>query len=304
MLYSITAVGTPVYDLHLKIWGVTPLEQSPDQGCQHYCCSSVYVGSVFFFLFNVHSIFKAERGFAISKNRLFFKFPCDNIVLATQYFTKGSVFLKCPNCEIEILGSMKKCPRCAYDIKTGQIDLHYLDSISKAREQNHTAPLHQVTKGKGIFSQNGENTVACDIALIDKTTLKISKSKEQKTGRKLTRIGFGLVGTLVYDAVHDEAPGDLFVVNLDDIQRVWSVQLEQNVHFPQSGMIFYMSNRSYFLLTMDNEFENGIKILLGQRWIERPHNPIKFRCKVCGNGLTGWYSVCPSCGKTNTIVKI
>ena len=49
--------------------------------------------------------------------------------------------MRCPNCGIELLGSMKKCPRCAYDITTGQVDQKYLDSVSKAREENHTPHL-------------------------------------------------------------------------------------------------------------------------------------------------------------------
>lgn len=43
--------------------------------------------------------------------------------------------MKCPNCKIELLGSMKRCPKCGYDIEKGKIDDEYLAKRNERFEE-------------------------------------------------------------------------------------------------------------------------------------------------------------------------
>lgn len=69
----------------------------------------------------------------------------------------------CANCGIELLGSMKKCPKCGYNTVTGQIDQQYLDALEKSREKEPFAQANTydvrfdaVIRGK---YGNGDGTI-------------------------------------------------------------------------------------------------------------------------------------------------
>lgn len=129
--------------------------------------------------------------------------------------------MKCPNCKIELLGSMKKCPKCGYDTEKGSVDQAYLSSLSKSREKTPEPPQHKIMSCEGKFSENDEKWKVHEIVLVDDAVLKVFPSKKRSFGRNLTRGAFGMIGTMIYDAAHeDEYNTPVFEVPLTEITAI------------------------------------------------------------------------------------
>ena len=172
--------------------------------------------------------------------------------------------MKCPNCGMEILGSMKKCPRCAFDTTTGSIDIKYMDAISKEREKRGTPQLRQIVKSTGMYSEDGKKGITCEIELIDEITLRILESKDNNGDRRATKPAFGLLGALVYDSYHGDERKELLAISISDIQEAKRLGIGQNVNF-SDGWSFLTSNGTGFLLSMDHKMQKSLKAILGQR---------------------------------------
>ena len=119
---------------------------------------------------------------------------------------------RCANCGLELLGSMKKCPKCGYDMSTGQIDNNYLKNIDKSRGEAGVSKNNDKTLYcDGRFSDNRNAGDRCEIRIVNDEVLKVCNFKRNGFGRTVTKRAFGLVGTLIYDSVHeDDRVGNTF----------------------------------------------------------------------------------------------
>ena len=209
---------------------------------------------------------------------------------------------RCGNCGLELLGSMKKCPKCGYDLSTGQIDNNYLEKLNKSRENS------KIIYCDGWFSDNGGRGNTCEIRIFNDKVLRVCKFKRDNVGRRATRAAFGLMGTLIYDAVHEEDCA--FEVKLDDIV---SIKQSNNPSFTDGWTVYTKDGRSadmkfdqpvsgFLEMALDGRFnlsEGTISVTTPYSTQEK-----KFLCKSCGTYHTGWYQTCPTCGAVGTMEKV
>lgn len=112
--------------------------------------------------------------------------------------------MKCPNCSTQLLGSMKKCPKCGYDTVSGAVDNDYLNALAESRKPQ------EFVKMPGLIASSsckcvykGKKIKGADITLTDEGVICIDIDITRSGGYAATRAAFGLVGTLVYKSVHD-----------------------------------------------------------------------------------------------------
>ena len=76
-----------------------------------------------------------------------------------QYREKSKrerIYMKCNNCGIELLGTMKKCPKCGFDTETGTVDSAYLENLNRSREKTPEPERYKkVISCEGRFSDDG-----------------------------------------------------------------------------------------------------------------------------------------------------
>ncbi len=174
--------------------------------------------------------------------------------------------MKCGNCGIELLGSMKKCPKCGYDTEMGTIDPRYVKPSNKSEERKPDTPTYsKFITCEGRFSNDGKQGIDCEVRLADDHVLMIAESKNSDKGRRRTKAAFGLVGALIYDSAHSGDQKVLYSFDLNEIQQVVQLGVGQNAYFP-SGWKVSTNKGESFLMVMDRKMQKELKQLLGERW--------------------------------------
>lgn len=114
--------------------------------------------------------------------------------------------MKCPNCSVELLGSMKKCPKCGYDTQSGAIDQSYLDSLAESRK------IPEKYKEPGVIARcvcnccyNGKNLKNADVVLRDEGTISVAYDFKTSGTYTTVRAAFGLLGAAIYKASYDSS---------------------------------------------------------------------------------------------------
>lgn len=174
--------------------------------------------------------------------------------------------MKCVNCGTELLGSMKKCPKCGYDSEKGTIDQSNVKQMHQSEEKRSEAlTYNKLITCEGRFSNDGGKGIDCEVRLADDHVLIIAESKNADKGRRRTKAAFGLVGTLLYDAAHSGEQKVLYSIDLSEIRQVIQLGVGQNAYFP-SGWKFSTANGESFLMVMDRKMQKELKLLLRERW--------------------------------------
>lgn len=209
---------------------------------------------------------------------------------------------RCANCGLELLGSMKKCPKCGYDMSTGQIDNNYLKNIDKSRGEAGVSKNNDKTLYcDGRFSDNRNAGDRCEIRIVNDEVLKVCNFKRNGFGRTVTKRAFGLVGTLIYDSVHED--DCVFEVKLDDIE---SVTKSNNPGFSDGWTIKTTDNRCVDIKVNQPvlgylEKALGARMNISDCTISKPSSalPENKYCSSCGRVIPGESKFCPYCGCKN-----
>lgn len=170
--------------------------------------------------------------------------------------------MKCNNCGIELLGTMKKCPKCGFNTETGTVDSAYLENLNRSREKTPEPERYKkVISCEGRFSDDGGKGIRCEIQIADDKVLRVFKS--QATGRSVSRAAFGMMGVLMYNANHaKDYDTALYEVMLDELI---SVERSKNPKFSKGWTIFAKEKKTIDIMLTDPVLRE-LRHYLGDRW--------------------------------------
>ncbi|MCR5138409.1 MAG: FHA domain-containing protein [Oscillospiraceae bacterium] len=164
--------------------------------------------------------------------------------------------MKCANCGVELLGSMKKCPKCGYDAETGMIDQAYMNRLAENRGTQKKS-LVVVRDEDGRYALPGKKMVKAKIAVRDDGVLEIRIPHPHR--RAAVQVAFGLLGRAVFDAIHEDDGADY---PIEDIKLVKKSQSADS----SGAWTFSMRDGTGFELRINKELESQLRDLLGDRW--------------------------------------
>ncbi len=207
--------------------------------------------------------------------------------------------MKCGNCGIELLGSMKKCPKCGYNVETGKIDREYLAALDESRQKSGSAAVSERMCGcDGMYLSNGRLINKAQIVILKDHTLSVTFEKPgDRSGRAVARVVGGLAGVALYNELYRETVV-VRSVRMDDIDSV--VLAEPTVMV--GGWTVRLRDGDEFTVTMDEPVKETLRSLLGLRWrLYEPPETKKYRCGTCGEAFSCVLNICPKCGATGGI---
>ena len=167
--------------------------------------------------------------------------------------------MRCPNCSTELLGSMKKCPKCGYDTISGTVDPGYLHSSVNSR----VAPAKDsdpglLAKERVRISSNGKKIPTGLAELYDNGIIHIYQDVKRSAGATLAQASFGVLGRMVYTAIKSESSYDLSF-SLNDIRSV----TDSDETYTRGGLCITLDNGSLVHISDSKLFLKALRELMG-----------------------------------------